>query len=69
MYVCNITELNIQLNQILNDKIKKYEFNKGKKKQQINSSESLKLELIPQIHSMLNSKLKVNQEDQFSVEA
>jgi hypothetical protein len=31
MYVCNITELNIQLNQILNDKIKKYEFNKEKK--------------------------------------
>jgi len=31
MYVCNITELNIQLKQMLNDKIKKHEFNKEKK--------------------------------------
>jgi hypothetical protein len=31
MYVCNITELNIQLNQILNDKIKNMNLTKEKK--------------------------------------
>jgi len=39
------------------------------KKQQINLSESFKFELILQIHNPLNSKLKINEEDQFSVES
>jgi len=39
-------EPNVQLNQMLNDKIKKHEFKKKKTKQQMNLSDSLKPKLI-----------------------
>ena len=63
-------EPNIQLNKIPNDEIKKHDFKKQKeKKQQMNSGETPKLGLIPQIRNSLNHKLMVNQESQFNVEA